>query len=339
MDVHAEPADRSGGGPPQSGAWAAPPRGTVEQPPQPGTPEQLTRRPRRRSLVAVSAALVLAVAAVGALLVVVAPWDHAGAVRLQTTSRLTVTGYGASSTQLAQVRHDAGDALQYVRGVWDGHWSADVVVDVPADAAEFHTRVGRASAEGEAAVVLIPAMDGAGPAAREAARVIINPDVYERLSVQGRQVVLRHELTHLASADATGPGTPTWLVEGLAETVGHAGVALSVTRAATELAAEVRSGRLPDALPDDAAFTVADGTVPRSYQEAWLACRLIADTVGMDGLIAFYRRVGSGESDPQTRLAAGFQAFLGTTEAGFVARWRSYLRTRLSTDADGRPPG
>ncbi|WP_322780226.1 hypothetical protein [Frankia sp. Cas4] len=288
---------------------------------------------------AVSVALVLAVAAVGALLVAVAPWDHARAVRTPPVDRLTVTGEGASRVTVAQVRHDAGDALRYVRGVWDGEWSAHVVVDVPPDGAGFRSRVGRASVDGEAAVALIPRVGEAGPSAREAARVIINPDVYERLSAEGRQVVLRHELTHLASANVTGPGTPTWLVEGLAETVGHGDVALSVTRAATELAAEVRSGWLPDALPDDAAFTAADGTVPRSYQEAWLACRLIAETVGLDGLIGFYRRVGSGEGDPRTRLAAGFQAFLGTTEAGFVLRWRSYLRTRLSTDADVRPPG
>ncbi len=156
-------------------------------------------------------------------------------------------------------------------------------------------------------------------------RVIVNPEVYDRLSVEGRQVVLRHEFTHLASADATGAGTPTWLVEGLAETVGHAGVRLEVTRAATELAAEVRAGRLPDALPDDAAFSAADGSVPVRYQESWLACRLIADRAGLDGLIRFYRQVGTGVGDPRTRLADALRAVLGITEADFVAQWRSYL--------------
>ncbi len=290
------------------------------------------------SIVIVVALVFLPVAAgVGASLVAVAPSGQADAAH-RPTDQLTITGYGVSPARLTQVRREAGDALRYVRGVWDGAWSAPVRIDLPADSAGFRARVGRAGTDGEAAVAVIPRAGGAGAPGGDATRVVINPDVYERLTPEGRQVVLRHELTHLASADVTGPGTPTWLVEGLAEVVGHAGVALSVRRAAPELAVEVQAGWLPDALPGDAAFTATDGTVPRSYQEAWLACKLIADTVGTDGLIGFYRQVGSGEGGPNTRLAGAFQRFLGTTEAGFVARWRSYLRAQLPTGTDRRPP-
>ncbi|WP_250281652.1 hypothetical protein [Frankia sp. CiP1_Cm_nod2] len=170
---------------------------------------------------------------------------------------------------------------------------------------------------------------GSGDDGPGAGRVIVDPEVYDRLSAEGRQVVLRHEFTHLASADVTGAGTPTWLVEGLAETVGHAGVRLAVARAATELAAEVRAGRLPDALPDDAAFSATDGSVPVRYQQAWLACRLIADRAGLDGLVRFYRQAGTGAGDPQARLADALRAVLGVTEADFVAQWRSYMDVQL----------
>jgi hypothetical protein len=271
----------------------------------------------------------IAAGVVGILLVTGGRPGRAGAVQPPPAGRLTVTGYGVSAMLLTQVRRDAAAALRYVRGVWDGPWSTRVVVEVPADDAGFHTRLGRGSADGEAAVALIPRAGPAGAPGQGAARVIINTGVYERLTAEGRQVVLRHEMTHLASADVTSSDTPSWLVEGLAETVGHAGTALAVTAAATELAAAVRTGWLPDALPADAAFTATDGTVPRSYQEAWLACKLIADTVGLDRLIGFYRQVGTGPGDLHTRLADGFQMFLATTEAGFVTWWRAYLRVQV----------
>ncbi|ONH37219.1 MULTISPECIES: hypothetical protein [Protofrankia] len=305
--------------------------------------------------------------------------DAAGAARLQPTpgpagqgaaGPPTVVG-DAPASRLVEIRRDADEALRYVRAVWDGPWADRVVVEVPAGGAGFRAASGRAGADGEAAVAVLP-REARGPGASAAARalsgdgsgdatdggtaspgcppggcapgvssggtdsgiggdgpgvgrVIVNPEVYDRLSVEGRQVVLRHEFTHLASADVTGAGTPTWLVEGLAETVGHAGVRLAVARAATELAAEVRAGRLPDALPDDAAFSATDGSVPVRYQESWLACRLIADRVGLDGMIRFYRQVGTDGGDPRTRLADALRAVLGVTEADFVTQWRSYL--------------
>ncbi|WP_131786984.1 hypothetical protein [Protofrankia symbiont of Coriaria ruscifolia] len=236
--------------------------------------------------------------------------------------RLAVVG-DAPASRLVEIRRDADEALRYVRAVWDGPWADQVVVEVPAGGAGFRAESGRTGTDGEAAVAVLP---GEAPGV---GRVIVNPEVYDRLTVEGRQVVLRHEFTHLASADVTGAGTPTWLVEGLAETVGHAGVGLEVPRAAAELAARVRSGWLPDALPGDAAFSAADGAAPARYQEAWLACRLIADRVGLDGLIRFYRQVGSGGGDPPTRLAGALRAVLGTTEADFVTQWRSYLEAQL----------
>ncbi len=287
------------------------------------------------SLVAV--AVVVAGLVAGVPLVIAGGHDHpdvAGPARPRLDEglfeRLTVTGSGVPPALSDQVRRDADDALGYVRGVWDGPWSDHVVVEIPVDDAGFRARAGRMGAGGEAAIAVTPVPAETGPDGPGVGRVILRREVYERLSAQGRQVVLRHELTHLASAAVTGSGTLLWLVEGLAETVGHAGVPLATTRAAAELAADVRSGWLPDALPSDAQFSAADGTILRSYQEAWLACRLIADRLGLGGLISFYRQVGSGRGDPQSRLDGAFRAFLGTTEAGFVAQWRSYLRAGLS---------
>jgi hypothetical protein len=52
---------------------------------------------------------------------------------------------------------------------------------------------------------------------------------------------------------------------------------------------------------------------------------MIMDNVGMDGLVRFYRTVGSG-----TPVDAALVRGLGMTHPMFVAAWRSYLVTRLT---------
>src|SRR5690606_38816761 len=56
-------------------------------------------------------------------------------------------------------------------------------------------------------------------------RLVVAPGLADELSSAGLDVVLRHELTHLAMR-ATGTATiPLWVAEGLAEHAGYASVA------------------------------------------------------------------------------------------------------------------
>ena len=50
-------------------------------------------------------------------------------------------------------------------------------------------------------------------------RIIINPK-YFRPKSSFFAVILRHEVSHVAAEPITASGTPSWLVEGLAEYVG-----------------------------------------------------------------------------------------------------------------------
>ena len=164
--------------------------------------------------------------------------------------------------------------------------------------------------------------------------MVVDPDVFARLSPAGARIVLAHEFTHLASAPATGPGTPTWVVEGLAETVGHDGAGLAVPAAATELAARLRAGPPPARLPTDAEFAAASGpALAALYQEAWLACRLVADRAGLPGLIRFYRLVGQRPGPSGPRVTAGVAAVLRMTVEDFTTDWRAFLSAQLSTAA------
>ncbi len=99
---------------------------------------------------------------------------------------------------------------------------------------------------------------------------------------------------------------------------------------------EVRAGKGPTQLPDEAAFDPAKSQIAPSYSAAWLAVARLRQKYGQDKVVAFYRAVAgprAGEPavtasvDQLTRSA--FETVFGTTQDAFVADWLGYL-TRLS---------
>ncbi|GAA0358407.1 hypothetical protein GCM10009530_04570 [Microbispora corallina] len=184
------------------------------------------------------------------------------------------------------------------------------------------------------AVVLVPATDAdaaalAAPARVEglaalagAARVIVEPSGFARLSRAGRQIVLTHELTHVATGAAVHAGVPAWLVEGFADYVGYKDSGLPVAAVAAELAAAVRaSGRAPAALPGPDDFAARP---PEAYEGAWLACRYVAEGFGERALVALYRAA------LREGLDRALRDTLGLTISELTLRWRAYVRAELA---------
>ncbi|MGN6607103.1 MAG: hypothetical protein ACTHMS_08870 [Jatrophihabitans sp.] len=98
---------------------------------------------------------------------------------------------------------------------------------------------------------------------------------------------------------------------------------------AAELTAAVRRGQLPDQLPTDAAFTGDAATAALAYEQAWLACRLIAERAGQAGLLRVYRLVGGQATASSTATASALRAVLHESTAQFTAQWRTFLRQLL----------
>ncbi|MFC6085344.1 hypothetical protein [Sphaerisporangium aureirubrum] len=182
----------------------------------------------------------------------------------------------------------------------------------------------------DAAALAAPASVAGMAALAAPGHVIVEPRAFALLTEAGRDVVLAHELTHVATGAATDARTPKWLIEGFADYIGYLNADIPVRAAAAELATEIRAGRLPVTLPEpDAFITPASGDsgqarVARAYEEAWLACRYIAGRYGEHRLVALYRAAGR---DP---LDTALTETLGLTRDRFVAAWRAYLRTELS---------
>ena len=57
-----------------------------------------------------------------------------------------------------------------------------------------------------------------------------------------------------------------------------------------------------------------------TYEEAWLACRFLAQEYGARAMVRFYRAVNDGAS-----TQAAFRSVLDTSQPEFVARWRDDL--------------
>jgi hypothetical protein len=256
------------------------------------------------------------------------PWDFGPLVATRGTSSL-VLGHPQDAAALPRLNAAVDAAVPVVTGVWGTDWARQVAVLVPASDQELAALVGSGSALTD--VSAVAAFDAQDPAdgTRSGPRLVLNPDTLAALTPAGLSVVLQHEITHIASAAATGQASPRWLVEGLAEYVGNLGSAQPVPNAASELRKEVAGGTLPSALPGDDEFAPGGSRVPQAYEEAWLACRLIAQRAGQAGLVRLYRLVGASADVSATAVAAALRQVLHESSAEFTALWRDYLASQL----------
>ncbi|MEV5173038.1 hypothetical protein AB0L10_18570 [Streptomyces flaveolus] len=255
-------------------------------------------------------------------------WDQGTVTAVQGAHSL-VLGAGGSAADLRPYARLADRAVPAVSGAWGRNWSRRIVVLVPP------------SLEGMAALLGSPAADYRGIAAvttgetggsgrSPADRVLVNPEAYAVLGDAGKQVVLTHETTHVATRADTTAATPLWLSEGYADWIGYLGTGRTPAEIAPELARAVRDGEAPDALPgdEDFAFTREPTRLARAYEGGWLACRMIAERWGADRLSAFYRAVGA-HGKRAGAVEGALRKVLGTTPEEFTARWRDYVTNRL----------
>jgi hypothetical protein len=257
-------------------------------------------------------------------------WDRGPVVAVRGDGVL-VLGHPGQRPLLDQVAELAAAAVPRVTAVW-GPWRERVVVLVPDDTQELAGLLdSSADLSRIAAVATAELRGGEGEYDPAGDRVLVNPETFVGLGGTGRQVVLTHEVTHVATRDASGPAVPGWLAEGLADLVGYTGVDLPLSVTAADLAREVRDGRTPAALPVDADFEGGSPRLSQAYQGAWLAVRLLDERHGRPALLRFYRAVGARRGVPSaTAVEDALRAELGTTTAALTAEWRASLQSRLA---------
>jgi hypothetical protein len=243
-----------------------------------------------------------------------------------------VIGNGTTSSWLHEIARRLDEAVPIVTSAVGAHWARSAVALVPGDEQQVESLIGGGQSLREIAALATVTKDPGG-AAHGQDRVIIAPDTFAKLNALGRHVVLTHELTHVATGGARDNRTPIWLIEGLADYVGYKGLKVSVRSAARELRTEVAAGQVPPALPNRDDFAGASGRLSQAYEQAWLACRMVAERYGEDRLVKLYRAAGapqSGASDPAYQQDYALRTVLGLNAAEFTTMWQDYLRKELA---------
>lgn len=257
-------------------------------------------------------------------------WDLPGLRVIRGKSDIVIGN--APAARMREYSALGDSAVRRVGGVWGTDWNARVVMVTPASNQEFARLLLRSADKGLDQVAAIT-QGVIEPGKRaQGDRVIINPKAFTLLQPLGRQVVVTHEVTHLAARSSTTSPAPVWLTEGMADYVGYSGLGLPRSEVASELLTLVRARKGPTALPTEADFDPSKTKIATAYSGSWLAvCRLV-DLYGQAKVVAFYRFVGSArapggedQGDPETVAASAFPRSFGVSEERFVGGWKDYL--------------
>ena len=254
-------------------------------------------------------------------------WDR-GPVVAARAEGVLVLGRPDQRTLLDEVARLTAASIPRVTQVW-GPWPERVAVLVPASAQEMSGLLGGGDLSQIAAVATAELGGGADGYDPTGDRVVVNPDTFTGLGQLGRRIVLTHEVTHVATRGASGPGLPSWLAEGFADYVGYLDVELPPAVSARELAREVRAGQLPTVLPRDEDFDGSNPRLSQTYEGSWLAVRTIAEQHGEAALLRLYRSLGAEDGAPGPTLEQALDHELSTTTAALVGDWRAALQRQL----------
>ncbi|MQA97782.1 MAG: hypothetical protein GEV11_25325 [Streptosporangiales bacterium] len=258
-------------------------------------------------------------------------WDQ-GRIDVVRGGRSLVIGTGTSRERLRDLARRTDRAAEIVDEIWGRSWGRRAVVLVPSDTSQAQRL---ADGEGElgqiAALQTVAAGEADTPPPGTGDRVfVVPPNFFGKLTPEGRAVVLTHELTHVADRESISGNMPIWLVEGFADYVGyHAVPPAPPAEVAQELAREVRKGEVAGRLPGEEDFSATARRLPQAYEDAWLACRMIAQRHGRAKLLALYRAAGRGTGTTEQIEERALREVLGVSTEEFTAQWRAYVRETL----------
>lgn len=197
------------------------------------------------------------------------------------------------------------------------NWRSPVVVEVPASAAELDETLG-AEPGTYVGIAAVTAPVGRASDVDGPVHVFVNPDVSDGLRRVGAQVVMSHELVHVATDAVRRPVEP-WLLEGFADYVALRDTRLPDRVTLGRAIAAARRNGVPDVLPSAADFDTRGHGLQARYEEAWLACRVIAERLGEQGLVEVYDAASRGVHVDQALRRHG------TSMSDVGTAWREQL--------------
>jgi hypothetical protein len=251
-------------------------------------------------------------------------WDS-GPVRSLSSARTLVVHHPGERALAERLLSAAERGYGQVDASWSAAWDHKVVILVPHDQSEAERLVHGRDLSDVAAVASSQVEQG--PAHRLLGnRVIVNTSVMRRYNGLNLQIVVTHEMTHVATR-RVGVGVPLFLVEGFADYAALRPVdaPLRITRPA--LAAAMRGGRFHGRLPSDDELLGSDAAL--AYDEASSFCLWVARTFGEAKVQRLYRSFAGVEEPTPQVLDQRLRRVLGISRAAAEPRWAAFVRQAL----------
>jgi hypothetical protein len=109
---------------------------------------------------------------------------------------------------------------------------------------------------------------------------------------------------HVATDAAGSPAEP-WLLEGFADYVALRDLDLPASTTLGRAIDLARRDGVPRALPTAADFDTRAADLQARYEQAWLACRVVAERLGERGLVEVYDAAAAGTPVARALARAG----------------------------------
>lgn len=224
---------------------------------------------------------------------------------------VTLISLGGAATDplLRRVSTELDSAVDAVESFWGTDWSHEILVVATGTDAEFVEQAAGVVDTAHIAAVTVADDVNTAEGTVSGQRIVFAPGAVT-MTPAALRIVFTHELFHYAARAQTAPDAPRWLTEGVADYV------------ARPPAPAGRRQPLPQVLPSDAEFAVAEPQLSQAYDRAWWFARFIAERYGVAALRSLYvRAAGPGHTDTPTAL----REVLGVDEPGLLAGWRDWL--------------
>jgi len=194
---------------------------------------------------------------------------------------------------------EAREALTQVTTYWPRKWRGTVLIaaldDTDVRDARFADEDVESAASAGSTFSSLPGQDTADGTVA-GAYIVVNPRERDRVD----EILLSHEITHVATADLGGY-EPLWLAEGAAEYVSWRGIeAISGPGEVVKWEQEISDDALPllSALPSDAGFYQNAADV---YGVSWLAVRFLVKRLGLASVEDLYEDLARHGTDQASR--------------------------------------
>ncbi len=202
------------------------------------------------------------------------------------TDRVLVIGTSGES-ELRRLAAEVEAAIDRFDAVWERPWWGRVVVLNPGDVGELEALLDPTVEVSKFVAFTTLRVDRTEGWEVAAPRLVIQRERFRRRSEDSRVRVLVHELAHVATVADSGPMTPLWVHEGLASWV--------------EKGRPVDTSADFGGFPDSHEFrTGSRGDIAAVYAEARDDMAALAGSLGPDGPVEFFDRLGAVRIAPGT---------------------------------------